>query len=320
MRKANPVKISISILGTFLVLFLLSCTTHHRMSIDVLEPAKVSVPFSYGKIAIVLSLPDDKEKSNIDLAALNQELVAGLSDIMQYSPVFLIDTVLFVPNRVTYNELQRVMDDHAPDDTLSYLFIQPTALSDTFYQKYIQEYGGFLINYYYMNEVSYILLDGVSYKQLDAHIIRDTLVEQYYLNNPGNVKPDMSFHYTLARKNSESYAHRIAPRWIASNRYIYASGGGNLELIRGYRKVKKGRMEEAVALWEKALNNSDPLVVARASYNIAVYYEIQDDLDMALEFAAKAFNTDQSGFFQNYLTLLEHRIQQKERLMQQLQW
>lgn len=304
----------------YAMLLISGCKTYYPFSIDVLEPASEDLHLSHDQITLVLpsefTLPNQLEQ-----ARYAREIIRGLSNVLDYSPALSIDTVIIanMNNKHTREKIiQRIIAQN-PDTERYYLLMNPLNVSGQFTYSYNDSYNLYFIDYQYTNIISYHLFDGVTKQAVDISVLPDTLVEQYYWNQSIEaVKPDKQYQYGLARNNAEKYALRIAPRWVSAPRYIYASGEGNLELIQGARKWKKGKTKQAAELWERALKNENPVVVARASYNLALFYEMQDKLEMALDYAAKAYNLTQKKHFQRYVQLLEKRIKQNKRLLYQL--
>ena len=85
-----------------------------------------------------------------------------------------------------------------------------------------------------------------------------------------------------------------------------------------HRKVRANNWEAAADLWKKEANSNDPKVAGRACYNMAVFSEIRGNLDIAREWAEKAYTVHRNKKARTYLSVIEQRRQQEERVRDQM--
>ncbi|MFZ5939712.1 MAG: DUF6340 family protein [Bacteroidota bacterium] len=114
----------------------------------------------------------------------------------------------------------------------------------------------------------------------------------------------------------ENYGWHILPHWMPAERMIYQ--GNEEEFVTAANLTNHGQWEDAVAIWQNLLNHEKKSVRGKAAYNLAVWYEMNDDLDQALAFAIQAAENIRSDRFEMYIGLLRKRINNKNILKQQL--
>lgn len=114
------------------------------------------------------------------------------------------------------------------------------------------------------------------------------------------------------------YASRVAPTWVSYSREIYtkAKRYGGMKIAK--RMARRGDWEQAALTWQKLSQVPVRKVAARATYNLAVAYEMQGDIDKALEYARIAADKYGLRKADNYIWMLNSRRAELYRLDQQL--
>lgn len=80
----------------------------------------------------------------------------------------------------------------------------------------------------------------------------------------------------------------MTPHWKTADRFFYTSGSPEMRDAAYF--VQSDNWDSALPLWEKAFENQKGKKKAHAASNIALYYEIKDDLDKADEWSSKALD------------------------------
>lgn len=78
----------------------------------------------------------------------------------------------------------------------------------------------------------------------------------------------------------------LLPTWESSSRSYYSSGC--LELRDASVFVREESWDEALKLWMDAYKSKKSKIKMRSAFNIALYYEVHDDIEKAVEWANKA--------------------------------
>lgn len=80
---------------------------------------------------------------------------------------------------------------------------------------------------------------------------------------------------------------RISPNWVRVSRYYYKKGDDRL--VNAKRFVKVNNWKEAVVLWSQSAKSPDHKIAGRACHNMALAAEMEGELNIALEWANKAY-------------------------------
>ena len=113
----------------------------------------------------------------------------------------------------------------------------------------------------------------------DGYGLSPTIAERNLITKDSLIKEASAFAGELPTKV-------ILPRWEKVNRFYYTSGC--LELRDGGALVREGSWDEALKLWQTAHEKKSKKIKMRTAFNIALYYELQDKIEQAIEWAKKA--------------------------------
>lgn len=113
-----------------------------------------------------------------------------------------------------------------------------------------------------------------------------------------------------------AYAERLVPNKIRISRDYFVSGSDNFKVAQ--RRALTGDWNGAADLWKEELNSSDSKIRGRANYNMAISSEIDGDLDLAIQYASKAYTDYKNSLALDYVNILKYRVQQNNILEQQL--
>ena len=111
----------------------------------------------------------------------------------------------------------------------------------------------------------------------------------------------------LSQRIGELYAERLLEHQIRVWRTYYKSGSPSLKMAK--RKAQVNDWVGAAELWQKDMSEAQKRkVLGRATYNMAIYEEVNGDLDKALEYAKKAYTDYNVKIAREYVIKLERRI------------
>jgi len=113
------------------------------------------------------------------------------------------------------------------------------------------------------------------------------------------------------------FAFRISPKWVNVSREYYKKGTDEFEVAK--RFVQTNKWDDASEIWKKYTNHPDPNIAGRACFNMAVSAEVNGLLDVALDWAQKAYNQFGNKKARTYSYELEDRIRKQEILDKQLE-
>ncbi|WP_052188102.1 DUF6340 family protein [Cellulophaga sp. Hel_I_12] len=112
-----------------------------------------------------------------------------------------------------------------------------------------------------------------------------------------------------------AYAKRLVPNKVRISRDYFVSGTNNFKVAQ--RRALTGDWSGAAELWELELMSSNRKILGRANYNMAISSEIDGNLDLAIEYASKAFTDYKNRLALSYVNKLNYRVAQNNLLEQQ---
>ena len=314
-----------------------SCRSTHPMTIEILVPAENIMPAGNNRVTVVnRSLwPDSLDKALVAADLANdaaRECIIGLIHVIESSG--FADTLL--------------IRDIAERDSSSIQFPINWWILDTLAGG---EKGDVVIGLEYFavttdetgDMVAEDIFPGISadlYFSLDLslavhsfwriyHIPTRSIHEEYWardtvtLNSTGvNLHdavanlPDLSeILLETAYFNGYDYGRRLVPFWVQVNRFYYKSGSKGIR--EGHKLAMQNRWLEAARVWKQETSHHNERKAARAMYNMAVVSEVQDQLEIALDWALKSYYLEADPATKKYIDLLSERITERKRLEEQ---
>lgn len=122
----------------------------------------------------------------------------------------------------------------------------------------------------------------------------------------------------LSKKIGRSYAYRVSPMPIKLTRRFRGKAKKSPELEQGSRYADVAKWKEAINVWKSGLTRAPNKECGYLSYNIAVAYEVLNDLANAKEWAQTSYVRYGNKDGKEYYDLLTRRIRNEERAKEQL--
>lgn len=119
----------------------------------------------------------------------------------------------------------------------------------------------------------------------------------------------------VSNKAGHGYALRLLPFELRVMRDYFVKGTDNFKIAR--RKAQLGKWDEAGQLWEKETGNPKMKIAGRACYNMAIINEINGEVDIALQWAQKAYEDYNIKLAREYSRILENRRMKRDILNDQ---
>ncbi|QBA64118.1 DUF6340 family protein [Muriicola soli] len=165
------------------------------------------------------------------------------------------------------------------------------------------------------------IYDPFEKKVLDEIKVNEQIVTQAKGENAVNALWAMTDRadslVSVSRGSGSSYGMRLKPANRAQERELYIKGSERLAEAR--QAVIDQDWLEAARLWQLDLNHDKSAVRAMACHNMAVLYEVKNDLDKALEWAVLAKSHEEGKEHTAYLEALKECVLQKEQAEKQIQ-
>jgi hypothetical protein len=183
---------------------------------------------------------------------------------------------------------------------------------DSFYNPVENEYtsayvAGMKIEY----EALFRVYDPVLEKIVSNEFVRDTLVwEDADISTRVLFSRFTSVKQALTEAGIDialNYSEKISTQWHRERRKYFLKGNGNFE--NAGQIANNGDWNTAIALWKEIAEKSGSKSVrSKAQLNIAVGYEMLGDINEAVSWAVKSYETMYRTVTYEYLQLLKKRI------------
>jgi hypothetical protein len=327
-----------------------SCSTTNLMSLSVMQPASVTIPPYIKNIGIVnrSKASDDNKtvnaihnvvslESNGLIAAGAEASIAGLTDELIKNNRFTevrslpsVDLRTFgagvLPSSLSWDAVEKICRENKMDALFSLEFFDteskmsyaatPTSIRAGIVNIPAMEQQ---VNMLTLVKTGWRIYDPSSRNILDEYLIsKDIQITGRGINPLAAAAPLAGRSEAVkqaANQAGQTYACRIVPYWIRVSRYYYVGGDDNFVVAK--RMAQTGNWEEAAKLWQQETTNSKRKLAGRACYNMAIISEIHGDVDIALQWAQKAYENYNTPFALRYVNILRDRKADNATLMNQ---
>ncbi len=319
-----------------IVLLLVGCTPMAEISIQVIEPAKITLPAYVNQVAFLnhsyvpkyhnedTSGLSQKEIYILD-TVINNQVFRGLRNGLNESPLFDLDSIHIIQFRRndTSNFLEPLTGDqiHAIKQSeqaealisLEYYRIQDTITMDTYQldlmaNRRIISHTVWRIYDLYLDSIfdEYMLKDTTDWFVIgyDTYSIMESLPE--FINSLR----------TASYSAGLRYGQRISPSWFVVPRFYHISGG---EAMREAGKKAASRdWKGAAEIWKKLAYQENEKTAAKACFNMALVCEMEDLFIPALDWAVKSYLIKQNPVTREYIDQLKVRYRKQKVIKIQL--
>lgn len=271
-----------------------SCSSLQTISLDQLQAAEVSFPEAVRKVAVINNMPvleakDDHKTITPDLEGdgkiAAEALAENIANVNYFDQVVICDSVFRAKDEIprvnvilTKDEIRQLTEDLGVDMLLSLdrIHIQ-TKPGVIFYPDYPMP----------IDAVDAIISPIVRLyiptrdKPLFVIAKQDTISWE--------IDPTLSDKKIV--KEASEYAASIPveillPHWNEVTRFYY--DGGNVEMRDAGVCLRENDWEGAYDLWKMSYEKKKGQQKMKAAFNIALYYEMKDDLEKADEWMENA--------------------------------
>lgn len=294
---------------------LCACQTVSVISIDYLVPAEISFPEQIKRIGIVNNVSDlpgritenvktdsaqwDKRGGLIESYVVNgdpkiatESLAKALAAENYFDEVIICDSALQAgrlqgsESYLSRKEVNELIDDLDVDMLVSLEQIQIKAHRVIFPMDIIGFMGSVdakvlpKVGLYIPNRTSPLLIingndsifwEGSEKTKMDART---------------NIAPDKLLIAEASDFAGTIPVKYMTPRWSTAQRFLYANNSAQMRDAAFF--VQKKEWDKALTIWKTIYEQQKGKKKLRAASNIALYYEIKDDLDEAYEWGSKA--------------------------------
>jgi Family of unknown function (DUF6340) len=331
------------------------CSTGERIvSINSVRPADIYIPPTIQSILIVDRTKMTKKVVNIvesvitgefpqeDKAAV-QQLTQAMRAELASSPRFTIKmateqlygnslTTAF-PTPLHWDTIQSLCKQYNVDAVLAveifdtdFIITNGTrkkkkTITENGVQKEIE------VDEYYANGVNNLTMGLRLYDPQSKQIIDEQLIKETGTWNSAAASKAMALAQLISKSDATmhlsseigaDYAYRIAPMSVILTRKFRGKSRRSPTLEQGSRYADVANWNEAIEIWKTGLTIDHPKDKGYLSYNIAVAYEVLEELELAKKWAKDSYILYGNNDAKPYLTLLENRIYNEQRANEQL--
>ena len=289
-----------------LVLSLLfqGCASNYSVvEFEILEPATVEFPDHVNQLLflnrapITLDIWSDQNQIGMDARRLVlldtliiNNLFRGVLDVLRNSPAEKYHTPIWLSDRrtdtafledkmLTRREVDNICDTIGGDAIISLEFYS-VGLDQHF--DYYTDAPDEVQNQYYevWNSLKWNIHMPGRPRPFDTYSTVDTLFFPTIVNGELlQFVPGVDMLRGLFYESGHKYGSYLVPVWNHASRNLYRGRNDSLKLA--VKHTDEGDWESAFSIWNNITTMEDSTLVAKAYHNMAVYYELEDNLDSA---------------------------------------
>lgn len=341
-RQFNKIQILTAIILLFFIS--VSCVSTRNISIEIPQKSKNELPETIQSLLLVARMVDDNYadyntdslqrifyKKNFsydtiinDLQAVDTTLKA-LGELLFESGRydFVIPEARFLPfeknsfltREMPWDEVKELCEIYNTDAILSLDHFKTRVSTefdkDYFFDPYSDGFrNASIAKMKVFYEALFRIYDPQQQKVLVREFFRDTL----YWEDANVITGELFNNFTPVKKAltetgialSLDFSDKISTVWREEQRSIFVKGDKNLANAAQFAGTNQ--WEPAMALWlDMDEKGNSKTVKSKAEFNLAVAYELQGDLDNAISWALKSYETMFRTITYNYLEILKRR-------------
>jgi hypothetical protein len=334
MSKEKPTAYKYLFLS-LLILLIHGCGgAYSLVEFEVLEPARVKIPEGSGNILLMNRAPfsfhsfSEEDLAGEDMVKLIQldstitfNLVRGLLEAFRHLPDERFRTPRLISERradtafledlmLTRVEVESLCDKWGADAIISL-------------EKYTLDVSSHLPYHRVSNSVHWKIYLPGNPKPFDSYTTTDTLTFSLAIDGE-RVEPAAALDYNIRQLFYESglwYGRHLFPVWSHAERMLYKGRESRYKDKRfglASLATDRGDWQMAYYFWEGLSRSNDSSMVAKSLYNMAIYYELEDRLDTAFSLVNQALEYDTLPQIISYRDLLQKRVEDRRRIIQQM--
>ena len=331
-------------LSPFLLLVFLLGSCMRSTTLQVLQPAQLTVPEHINTIAML----DRSKPSNGWLNVLEglfsgeaigqdrrsrQEAMSGLTDALTRTPRFQVKNTGIemtgskaggnMPRPLEWDEVERICREYNTDAVVaieSFDSDNSTSTSKSLNKRKDKNGKEYTEVRYNSRQRTSVRIGWRTYDP-KRKVIFDEYTTDDYLERSGsgdterraldNLPSQVSVTRDVAFNVGIEYGARIAPLYVNISRSYYSKAKGYKALMKeAARYFEDRKMEQATGVWKKVIAmaaGKNKKAAGRAAYNMAVAAEVNGNLEIALDWAQRAWTEYGNKQARNYINTIKQR-------------
>jgi hypothetical protein len=176
-----------------------------------------------------------------------------------------------------------------------------------------------------VHQIVYVLkflFSNVAFEQMNKPIsLKDTIRWESFMSeistNLEPVRKSKTNHYKeLADMIASDLSVKLVPNWNTVERQIYFVP--NQLMRKAYKYFATNDLDAAINQWKTVYDLGTRPLASKAAFNMALTYEIKDDLPASKDWLNKAISLKGDSVFMKYLQVVEKRIEERGKIDKQL--
>lgn len=315
-----------------------ACLTLGTVEIEVIQPAKITVPSNINSILIVnnsLTYPidsftNDIQKGLFQLDTTTTQLLAyQVNEVLNESPRFdsskLVNDIYFrkaedLLQPIEWNGVNSLCSQFEVDALLSLeaFGIHDTIVKTSYYDGYsYYSYSNLVL---IVNSMWRIYLKEEK-QILEKRIHRDTIYldeissKRDYLRAITQPRAINYLADKIAINVSTQIADRMAPYWLPIQRDLFIHS--NKQMQQAAKLAYKDNWRDAAQIWKLLTENENKKIAAGACHNMALVCEVEGKFDIALIWLEESLEINDSFTSREYYKQIQLRIKNSAKLDEQ---
>ena len=322
------------------MLLLTACSgSYSLVAFEVLEPATLIFPENVSQLLLLNRLPashrmfDEEETGDLGTRQLlmldtliSNNIFRGLYDVLRDSPIRNFHWPIWSSERqpelmvkndiiLAKREVAELCLKNCSDVILS---LEAFHLDISSKQYSLLEGTIFGYNLQLISKSTWFVYLPESPRPYDEFEVLDTMV---YITG-GDIKtprpfPSNDMIKRVSHSSGSKYGRHITPVWEKTERNIYTAYHPSLR--KGSKHTSEGDWEQAYILWNRLSIKGNSRNRAKACFNMAVYFELEDNLDSASYLIDRAIANSDLKLIRSYREELDTRMKKNPTIIKQVE-
>lgn len=312
------------------ILMITSCSQIKFIDIQVLTPSEITSDTPIEQLTILNSLYSAEGFIvGVDTGVIKlffNTLCDSVLRKLQVSPA-LYDAKLNVASLSEYKK-QLAQTNFAQRKTHYTFELDSILLADSIFIDYglfFDQNGIFNKQKLGVHQIVYVmkfLFRNGAFEQMNKPILlKDTIRWEYQMseisNNLDPVRKSKTNHYKeLADMVATDLSVKLVPYWNTVERQIYFVP--NQLMRKAYKYFVVNNLDAAIGQWKTVYDIGTRPLASKAAFNIALTYEIKDNLPASKDWIDKAISLKGDSAFIRYQQIIKKRIEERSKVDKQL--
>ena len=313
---------------------------YSTVDFEVLEPATVSFPAHVGQLIIMNRAPvslyvfEEEDRQGIKQehlvmidTAISKNTFRGLLSVLQQSPIERFHTPFWISDRrsdttslqdliLTKREVADLCNQYGAD---AIICLELYTMDIDQHNVHYSEAPSIVQTHYYeiSNKLHWNIYLPERPKPFDSYTTVDTIFytdiqDGLTQSIPSTLEMIQESYY----KSGMKYGRYLVPVWIKTSRMLYKGKGDSLK--KASKHTSRGEWDQAYEIWEGLTTSADSAIVSKAYNNMAIYHELEDNLDSAGHLLNLALEYDTLEVVRYYKEELDTRIMNRYEVLKQV--